>query len=137
MSDTPSWMPADDPAVTLGTGIRVQFMGANHVDQALAAAENDPLMQMLQSCVTRLAWAGVWGRPGLDLKYRSLITLSVLLAQGHEHEFELHLRGALKNGWSKEELAEAIIHIGCYAGWPVAMRGFRIARQVFDSPAAE
>ena len=74
----------------------------------------------------------MWGRPGLDHKSRSLITVSVTLAHGDMDEFELHLRGALRNGWAPDELAEAIIHIGCYAGWPAAVKGFRAAATILS-----
>lgn len=62
------------------------------------------------------------------------MTLSVLLALGHYEEFKLHLAGALRNGWTHDELTEAIIHIACYAGWPAAVQGFRAAADVFGQP---
>ncbi len=129
------WLDEQRPMLALGMDKRRKVMGAEHVARSLASADGNSLQQKLQQCVIELAWGGVWGRPGLDLKSRSLATLSVLLALGHLEEFTLHLRGALRNGWTPDELAEAIIQIACYAGWPAAVRGFRVAGDVFEQSA--
>ena len=74
----------------------------------------------------------IWSRPGLDRKTQSLATVSMLIAFNRPHELALHLRGALNNGWTREELQELLIHAGCYCGWPAAIDGFRVAKQVLD-----
>lgn len=129
-----AWLREDEPEIALGLANRRKVMGPAHVERSLSAADDDPLRQELEHCVTGLAWGAVWGRPGLDTKSRCLITLSVLLAQGRHDEVKLHLAGALRNGWTRDELVEAIIHVACYAGWPAAVQGFRAAEEVFARP---
>ncbi len=137
MSDKYSWMPKDDPLIALGNVQRTKVLGPEHVERSLAAADKSPLKRRLQECVTGLAWGAIWGRPGLDLKSRSLVTFSVLLAQGRLEELALHLRGALRNGWTEEEICEAILQIACYSGWPAAIQGFRVAEEVFAAAKSE
>lgn len=81
--------------------------------------------------ITRGAWCDVWTRPGLPPEIRSVVTLSVLLSLGHWDEFRLHLRGALNNGWTREEIKEMIIHAAVYAGVPAANHAMREAEAVF------
>lgn len=116
---------------------RRRVLGDAYVDRSWAAAEADPFLRPLQEGVTELAWGAIWGRPGLDLKSRSLITVSVLIATNRRHELALHLRGALNNGWTREELQEIFLHAGCYCGWPAAVDSFRVAREVFAELEAE
>ena len=120
-----------------GDRVRRQTLGDAYVDRSWARAEEDPFMAPLQQCVSGLAWGGIWGREGLDKKTRSIITVSVLLALGRRHELTVHLRGALNNGVTVTELQELLIHAGCYAGWPVTVDGFRLAKEVLDAMAAE
>lgn len=121
----------------LGNRNRRKVLGDAYVDRSWQNAQEDDFMRPLQECVTGLAWGGIWGRPGLEAKIRSVVTVSCLLALGRRHELSLHLRGAVNNGWTKEELQEIIIHAGCYSGWPAAVDGFRIAKEVFDAIEAE
>jgi 4-carboxymuconolactone decarboxylase len=78
--------------------------------------------------VTELGWGTFWSRPGLTKKERSLITLGVLTALGRSHELGVHVKGAVNNGCSDEEIRETLIHVACYAGFPVTLDAFRIAK---------
>ena len=120
-----------------GTRNRRTVLGDAYVDRSWAAAQSDPFLRPLQEAVTGLAWGAIWDRPGLDLKTRSLITVSVLIATNRRHELALHLRGALNNGWTREELQEIFLHAGCYCGWPAAVDSFRVAREVFAELEAD
>jgi 4-carboxymuconolactone decarboxylase len=105
------------------------------VERATATAQGEDFMKPLQEAVTGLAWGAVWGRPGLSLKHRSLVTVSVLMATGRSHELKLHINGLLNNGWTETELQEIMLHAGCYCGMPAAVDGFRQAREVLRERA--
>ena len=112
-----------------GEAIRRAVLGDDYVDRA--QARSSPFDAAFQEHITRTAWAAVWGRPGLDRRTRSCVTLAVLTTLGHEGELEAHLRGARTNGLSVEEIAEVLLHISVYAGVPAANAAFAIARRVF------
>ena len=114
-----------------GLVIRRAVLGAEYVDQAIAAAEKDPFARTLQEFVTEYAWGGVWARPGLARKTRSLLNLAMLATLNRPHEIKLHVKGALNNGVTREEIAEVFLQAGVYAGVPAAVDAFRIAREVF------
>lgn len=120
-----------------GMTTRREVLGDEHVDLATAGA--DPFTADFQDHITRYAWGAVWSRPGLDRRTRSCITVAMLAAQGSEHELALHVRAALRNGVSVEELKEILIQVAVYAGVPRANRAFSIARDVLagDAPARE
>lgn len=128
--------PITPEVVELGHHNRRQTLGDAYVDGSIGNAKNDDFLQPLQDAVTGLAWGAVWGRPGLDMKSRSLVTVSVLIALGRRHELKLHINGALNNGWTREELQEILLHAACYCGMPAAVDGFRIAKEVLDERAA-
>jgi 4-carboxymuconolactone decarboxylase len=86
----------------------------------------------MQDLVTTYCWGEVWGRPGLPRKTRSLLNLAMLTALNREHEFKLHVRGAINNGVSREEITEVLLQTAIYCGVPAAISGFRAARQVLD-----
>jgi 4-carboxymuconolactone decarboxylase len=113
-----------------GLEIRREVLGAEHVDKAIAAADdfNRPLQELLNT----YCWGEVWGRPGLPRKTRSLLNLAMLTALNREHELKLHVRGALRNGVSREEITEVLLQCAIYCGVPAAVSGFRAARQVLD-----
>lgn len=113
-----------------GLSIRREVLGDEHVNRALDRAT--PFTQPFQEFITRHAWGAVWTRPGLDRRMRSAITVAVLTALGREHELELHLRGAIRNGLTPQELAEILIHTAVYAGVPAANAAFAIAQRVLD-----
>jgi 4-carboxymuconolactone decarboxylase len=124
---------SEDP-YEVGMRIRREVLGDAHVDRALAAAT--PLTAEFQEFITRYAWGAVWSREGLDRRMRSAVTLATLTALGREHELVLHLRGALRNGVTREEIAEILLHTAVYAGVPAANRALAIAQSVLDEEDA-
>jgi 4-carboxymuconolactone decarboxylase len=117
--------PSFDPD---GLAVRREVLGATHVDAALAAV--DDVTADFQELITRYAWGGIWTRPGLDRRMRSAVTLTALVAHGHWAELELHLRAALRNGLSKEEIVEILLQTAIYCGVPAANSAFRVAKKV-------
>ena len=118
-----------------GLRTRRQVLGDSHVDRAITATnEFDAAFQNL---ITEAAWGRVWSRPGLSLRDRSLITIALLAALGHDEEVEMHLRATPRTGASKEEIVEALLHVAIYAGVPAANRAFRIAKRVIADLEAE
>ena len=113
-----------------GLAVRRAVMGDAYVDQALANA--DELTRPLQDLVTEYCWGEIWTRPGLPRKTRSLINIAMLTALNRPHEVRLHLRGALTNGCTREEITEVLLQTAIYCGVPAAIDSFRIAREVFD-----
>lgn len=116
-----------------GLATRRQVMGDDFVDRAFGNAT--PFTQPIQEYITRNAWGDVWQRPGLDLRTRSLITVSMLIALGKQHELKGHVRGALNNGVTAEELQEVLLHASIYCGLPAAVEAFRSASEVIDKAA--
>ena len=121
MTDTPK----------TGLDMRRQVMGDAFVDRALGNATD--FTQPLQDFVNEHAWGSVWSRDGLPLKTRSLITLAALTALKCPQELKGHVRGALNNGCTVEEIREALLHCAVYAGVPAAIDAFRAAQEVIDS----
>ena len=117
-----------------GMTTRREVLGDAHVDRAMSDA--DAFSSDFQEHLTRYAWGAVWSRPGLDRRTRSCITVAMLAAQGNEHELEIHLRAALRNGVTVDELKEVLLQVAVYAGVPRANRAFAIARGVIDADAA-
>ena len=122
----------EDPAFQDGLKTRRQVMGDDFVDRALASAT--PFTEPMQHYITRNAWGDVWQRPGLDMKTRSLVTVAMLTALGRQHELKGHVRGALNNGASVEEIQEVLLHASIYCGVPCAVEAFRSAAEVVDGP---
>ncbi|OEC60619.1 carboxymuconolactone decarboxylase family protein [Pseudomonas sp. ENNP23] len=114
-----------------GEQVRREVMGDAFVDRALGNATE--FTQPLQDFVNEHAWGGVWNREGLDRKTRSLITLAALTALKCPQELKGHVRGALNNGCSVEEIREALLHCAVYAGVPAAIDAFRAAQEVVDA----
>lgn len=112
-----------------GLAVRRAVLGAAYVDKAIAEA--DDFTRPLQELVTEYCWGAVWTRPGLPRQTRSLINLAMLTALNRPHEVKLHLRGALRNGCTKEEIMEVLLQTAIYCGVPAAVDSFRIAREVF------
>jgi len=108
---------------------RREVLGDDHVDRATAEATD--FTRDFQQLITEYAWGDVWTRAGLDRRTRSLITITALVALGHHEELALHLRGALRNGVSVEEIKETLLHSAVYCGVPAANTAFRIAQQTF------
>lgn len=118
-----------------GLRMRKQVMGEEFVEKAFANA--DEFTMPLQEFVTRNAWGTVWCRGGIDLKTRSLITISMLTALGRAHELKGHLRGALNNGATPEEIREVLLHAAVYCGAPLAVDAFRTAQEVMADAAVK
>jgi len=113
-----------------GLATRKQVMGEDFVADAFDNASDFTLP--MQHYITKNAWGDVWQRTGLDLKTRSLITVAMLTALGKQHELKAHVRGALNNGASKEEIQEVLLHASIYCGLPAAVDAFRSAAEVVD-----
>jgi len=113
-----------------GMKIRREVLGDDYVDRSMASA--DDFNREFQQMVTEHAWGAIWARPGLSKKQRSLLNLGMLAALNRPEEFELHFRGAIKNGCTIEELKETLLQIAVYCGMPAGVASFRIARKVLD-----
>jgi 4-carboxymuconolactone decarboxylase len=112
-----------------GHETRRDVLGAEYVDAAIANA--DDFNRPLQELVTQYCWGDVWNRPGLDRRTRSLLNLAMLTALNRPHELKLHVKGALRNGVTKDEIREVFLHAAIYCGVPAASDSFRCAREVF------
>ena len=112
-----------------GLEIRKAVLGAEYVETSLKNA--DDFNRPLQELLTEYCWGAVWGREGLPRKTRSMLNLAMLAALNRPHELKLHLRGALRNGVTKEEIREILLQAGVYCGAPAAVDSFRVAREVF------
>jgi len=112
-----------------GHQTRRDVLGAEYVDAAIAGA--DDFNRPLQELVTQYCWGDVWNRPGLDRRTRSLLNLAMLTALNRPHELKLHVKGALRNGVTKDEIREVFLQTAIYCGVPAASESFRCAREVF------
>lgn len=117
-----------DDRIERGMKVRREVLGDEHVNAA--EARSTPFTRPFQEYLTGAAWADVWDRPGLDRRTRSAITLAVLTALRAEDELAMHVRAALRNGLSPEEIAEVLLHTAVYAGLPAANAAFNIANSV-------
>jgi 4-carboxymuconolactone decarboxylase len=115
---------------TVGMRVRRQVLGDEHVDRAIA--DTTEFTADFQDLITRYAWGEIWARPGLDRKTRSCITLTALTALNHHEELALHVRAALRNGLTPDEIKEVLLQAAVYCGVPAANRAFAIAQQVLD-----
>jgi 4-carboxymuconolactone decarboxylase len=118
-----------------GMEARREVLGDAHVDRAIERTTD--FTADFQDFITRYAWGEAWSRPGLDRRTRSLLTLAVLVATGREHELELHVRAALRNGVSRDEIKEVLLHCAVYCGVPAANGAFAIAQRVIDDEASD
>jgi 4-carboxymuconolactone decarboxylase len=114
-----------------GLRIRREVLGDEHVDRAIAGTT--PFTAPFQEFVTRAAWGEIWSRPGLDRRTRSCITLAVLTALRAEGEIALHVRAAVRNGLTREEISEILLHTAAYAGVPAANAAFAIAERTLGA----
>ena len=113
-----------------GERTRREVLGDEHVDRAQAHATE--FTAPFQDFITRYAWGEVWNRPGLDRRARSMITLAALTSVRAEGELELHVRAALRNGLTPEDISEVLLHTAVYAGVPAANAAFAIAQRVLE-----
>jgi 3-oxoadipate enol-lactonase/4-carboxymuconolactone decarboxylase len=113
-----------------GLAVRREVLGDAHVDRASAGTTD--FTRDFQDLITQYAWGGVWTRPGLDRRSRSMVTLTALVARGHHEELAMHVRAALRNGLGVDEIKEVLLQTAIYCGVPDANTAFRIAQQVLD-----
>lgn len=110
-----------------GLEIRKSVLGKEFVEKSIASA--DEFNRPLQELVTEYCWGAVWGRDGLDKKTRSIINLAMISALNRPHELKMHVKGALRNGLTREEIREVLLQVGIYCGVPAAVDSFRVARE--------
>ena len=118
-----------------GMEVRRAVLGDEHVDRAIARTTD--FTADFQDLITRYAWGEIWTRPGLDRRTRSCITLTALVAGGHEHELAMHIRAALRNGLTPDEIKEVLLQTAIYCGVPAANSAFAVAQEVLaEEPPA-
>ena len=122
-------MAKKTPLYEAGLKTRTEVLGQEYVDNAFKSA--DAFNLPVQEFITEYAWGGVWTRPGLDRKTRSFLNLGMLAALNRPHEIKIHVRGALNNGLTKEEIAEVFFQVAIYCGVPAALDAIRVAKEVF------
>jgi 4-carboxymuconolactone decarboxylase len=118
-----------------GMKVRREVLGDAYVDRSLQGGTE--FRKPMQELVTEFCWGAVWDRPGLDRKTRSLVNLGMLSALNRSTELAAHVRGAVNNGASKEEIQEVLLQVSVYCGMPAGLESFRVAEKVFDDLAAE
>jgi 4-carboxymuconolactone decarboxylase len=118
-----------------GMKVRRAVLGDAYVDRSLNAGTE--FREPMQQLVTEFCWGAVWDRPNLDRKTRSLVNLGMLTALNRSTELAAHIRGAVNNGASKEEIQETLLQAAVYCGMPAGLESFRVAEKVFDDLAAE
>jgi len=113
-----------------GLAVRREVLGAEYVDRSLEDA--DAFTMPMQRLTTEFCWGAIWTRPGLDRRTRSFMNLAMITALNRPHELGVHVRGALNNGLTKNEIGEVFLQAAVYCGVPAAMDSFRVAKRVFD-----
>lgn len=117
-----------------GIAVRREVLGAGHVDRATqVSAFSTPLQEL----VTKVCWGDIWSRPGLDRRTRSLLNLAMLTALNRSHELAVHVRGAINNGCSPEEIQEALLQTAVYCGMPAGLESFRVAERTLNEISDE
>ena len=118
-----------------GLAIRKEVLGKEFVEKSFETA--DDFNMPMQELTTEYCWGYIWGREGLPRKTRSMLNLAMLSALGRNHELAMHLKGALVNGVSKDEIKEVLLQVAVYCGVPAGVESFRVAREVFAKIDAE
>lgn len=121
---------SDEEHYEEGMRVRREVLGDEHVDRAVERTTG--FTEDFQDLITRYAWGEIWTRPGLDRKTRSCITITALVALGHHDELAMHMRAALRNGLSSEEIKEVLLQSAIYCGAPSANAAFAIAQKVLE-----
>ncbi|MFY1576423.1 4-carboxymuconolactone decarboxylase [Verrucosispora sp. WMMD703] len=124
----------DQQRYEAGMAVRRQVLGDAHVDRAIAGT--DEFTADFQDLITRYAWGEIWTREGLDRRTRSCITLAVLATLHHDEELAMHVRAALRNGLTPDEVKEVLLQVAVYAGVPAANRAFKVAQETLRQEAA-
>ena len=114
----------------LGIQVRKEVLGKAHVEGALKSAT--PFNEDFQTLITQYAWGGIWSRPGLDKKTRSMLTIAILAALGYHEEVKLHIRATRNTGVSQEQVKEILLQVAVYAGVPAANSAFEQARRAYE-----
>lgn len=117
-----------------GMKVRRAVLGDAHVDRANASITE--FTEDYQNLITRYAWGDIWSRPGLDRRMRSAVTITALIAHGHFEELAMHIRAALTNGLTQDEIKEIVLQSAIYCGVPAANSAFRVAQQVLAEDAS-
>jgi len=125
----------NDELFERGLAIRKSVLGSEYVDKSIAAA--DDFTMPLQRLVTEYCWGAVWGREELPKKMRSLINIALLSTLNRPHELRVHVKGAIRNGCTKEEIREVLLQVGIYSGVPAAVDSFRIAKEALAELSKE
>ncbi|KQV01375.1 4-carboxymuconolactone decarboxylase [Mesorhizobium sp. Root695] len=123
-------VPGNAARYRTGLAVRRSVLGDRHVDRAEVAATD--FDQPFQELITEAAWGTVWARPGFTKRERSIVTLALLAALGHDEEVAMHVRATVNTGASRDDICEAFLHVAIYAGVPAANRAFKIAKDVFS-----
>ncbi len=123
----------ENPRFKAGLAVRKAVLGEEYVNTSLANA--DEFMAPIQQFITENAWGTVWTREGLDRKTRSMLNLAMLTALNRPNELKLHIKGALNNGVTKEEMREIFLQAAVYCGAPAGLDSFKIAQQIFKDEA--
>jgi 4-carboxymuconolactone decarboxylase len=118
----------------LGLSVRKEVLGDAHVQRSLAAATD--FTRDVQELVTEYCWGAVWGRDGIDKRTRSMLNLAMLTALNRSHEFTVHVRGAINNGVTPDEIKEVLLQTAVYCGAPAALEAFRLAEKTITEMAA-
>jgi 4-carboxymuconolactone decarboxylase len=126
-------MSEDQSRLERGDRVRREVLGDAHVDRSSGQATD--FTRAVQEFVTATCWGDVWSRPGLDRRTRSIVTLTALVATGREHELEMHVRAALRNGLTPDEIGEVLLHCAVYCGVPAANGAFAIAQRGVEEEA--
>ena len=121
---------SDRTRLELGMEVRREVLGAEHVERSMTEASD--FGRPIQDLVTEYCWGAVWARPGLDRRTRSLINLGMLTALNRRHELRVHVRGAINNGVTRDEILETLLQAAIYCGVPAGMEAFRAAEEVLD-----
>jgi 4-carboxymuconolactone decarboxylase len=133
--DPADFDPADKATFEKGLAKRREVLGREYVDKSIASS--DDFNRDMQELVTTYCWGAVWGREGLDKRTRSFLNLAMIAALGRPHELKLHVRGALNNGITRDEIKEVFLQVAVYCGMPAGIDSFRLAREVFAETDAE
>jgi alkylhydroperoxidase/carboxymuconolactone decarboxylase family protein YurZ len=121
----------NDERFERGTAVRADVLGPEYVAARATQTTADPVILRWRRYLAEEGWGGVWARPDLPNRTKSLVTVVALAAGGYSHELELHLVGAIRNGWTATELGEVLIHLSSYVGYPPIVEAFRVAERVF------
>ena len=128
-------MSDDENRLERGDRVRREVLGDAHVNRSRTAATD--FTRVVQEYVTATCWGDIWARPGLDRRTRSLLNLAMLTALNRPHEFSVHVRGALRNGCTVEEIQEVLLQTAAYCGAPAALESFRNAERVIQEVLQE